>query len=333
MANTARFLWQRLESYHGLIYFVPEADQHYTALGLDPGMMGYFASRSAAMGPVPAEVVIATFYNFEPSRIRALVPLAWQRTTAQALWQARVAAADAALTRLLGSRLQSPDIAEAAALLRELMGECAPEGRPLFAGHLAQAWPDEPHLALWQAITLLREYRGDGHIAALTVEAVSGIEALVIHGATGSVPPAVLQAAWLEQRGMGSGGRAAAGAQLAGRRRHAHARRPTASQPGRAVHRRARGSAVASPHRGPGHLVGRAGQGTDRRHRGGRHLPAPLTGTDRSDRSGLEVGLEPLAAIGVEPLAAGGVTVGEVASALTGLDVEAVRGEVLGGDR
>ena len=129
MANTARFLWQRLESYHGLIYFVPEADQHYTALGLDPGMMGYFASRSAAMGPVPAEVVIATFYNFEPSRIRALVPLAWQRTTAQALWQARVAAADAALTRLLGSRLQSPDIAEAAALLRELVGECAPEGR------------------------------------------------------------------------------------------------------------------------------------------------------------------------------------------------------------
>ena len=194
MANTARFLWQRLESYHGLIYFVPEADQHYTALGLDPGMMGYFASRSAAMGPVPAEVVIATFYNFEPSRIRALVPLAWQRTTAQALWQARVAAADAALTRLLGSRLQSPDIAEAAALLRELVNECAPEGRPLFAGHLAQAWPDEPHLALWQAITLLREYRGDGHIAALTVEAVSGIEALVIHGATGSVPPAVLQA-------------------------------------------------------------------------------------------------------------------------------------------
>ncbi|MFZ2443545.1 MAG: hypothetical protein WAW51_14365, partial [Ilumatobacteraceae bacterium] len=46
----------------------------------------------------------------------------------------------------------------------------------------------------WQAITMLREYRGDGHIAALTVEAVSGIEALVIHGATGSVPPAVLQA-------------------------------------------------------------------------------------------------------------------------------------------
>lgn len=194
MASTARFLWNRLEPYHGLIYFVPEADEHYTALGLDPGMMGYFASRAAAMGAVPAEVVIATFYNFEPTRVRALVPQAWERTTPAALWHARLAAADAALIRVFGARLQAPDIAEAAATLRSIIERCTPEGRPLFAGHLAQKWPTEPHLALWFAITLLREYRGDGHIAALTVEAVSGIEALVIHAATGSVPAAVLKA-------------------------------------------------------------------------------------------------------------------------------------------
>ncbi|MEY4339438.1 MAG: hypothetical protein RLZ14_1288, partial [Actinomycetota bacterium] len=48
MASTARFLWQRLEAYHGLIYFVPEADIRYTALGLEPGRMGYFGSRAAA---------------------------------------------------------------------------------------------------------------------------------------------------------------------------------------------------------------------------------------------------------------------------------------------
>ncbi|MGB8861087.1 MAG: hypothetical protein WCC60_17645 [Ilumatobacteraceae bacterium] len=193
MASTARFLWQRLEPTHGLIYFVPEADQHYTALGLDAGMMGYFASRSAAMGSVQAEVVVATFYNFEPGRVRSLVPQAWQRTTAAALWDARLAAVDAALTRIFGARLREPDIAEAAALLRNVTEACSPEGRPLFAGHLAQEWPAEPHLALWFAITLLREYRGDGHIAALTVEAVSGIEALVLHAATGSVPAAILQ--------------------------------------------------------------------------------------------------------------------------------------------
>lgn len=193
--STARFLWQRLEPYHGLIYFVPEADQHYTALGLDPGMMGYFSSRAAAMGPVQAEVVIATFFNFEPERVRLVVPQAWDRTTAPALWQARLAAADAALTRIFGAeRLAQPDIAEAADVLRSIIDACAPEGRPLFAGHLAQEWPTQPHMALWFAITLLREFRGDGHIAALVVEGVSGIEALVIHGATGSVPMKVLQA-------------------------------------------------------------------------------------------------------------------------------------------
>lgn len=197
-----------------MIYFVPEADKHYTALGLEPGMMGYFSSRAAAMGPVAAEVVVATFYNFEPGRIRALVPQAWERTTAPALWQARLAAADAALVRIFGERLSQPDIAEAANVLRSIIDVCAPEGRPLFAGHVAQEWPTEPHMALWFAISLLREFRGDGHIAALTVEGVSGIEALVIHGATGAVPAAVLQstrgwsnAAWataverLQQRG------------------------------------------------------------------------------------------------------------------------------------
>ena len=49
-------------------------------------------------------------------------------------------------------------------------------------------WPDEPHLVLWHAQTLLREFRGDGHIAALTVEGLSGAEALVTHGAAGDVP-------------------------------------------------------------------------------------------------------------------------------------------------
>lgn len=193
MQSTARFLWQRLEPYHGMIYFVPEADRHYAAVGLDTGMMGYFGSRVAAMGAVPGEVVVATFFNFNPALVHAVVPEVWQRTTPAALWQARLAAVDEALRRLFGDRLDQPDIARAADLLRSAIPACRPEGRPLFAGHLAQEWPDEPHLALWFGITLLREYRGDGHVAALTAEGVSGIEALVIHGATGAVAPSVLQ--------------------------------------------------------------------------------------------------------------------------------------------
>jgi hypothetical protein len=191
--STARFLWQRLESYHGMIYFVPEADRHYAALGLDAGTMGYFGSRAAAMGAVSPNVVVATFFNFNPAIVHAVVPEVWSRAAPAALWSARLAAVDEALRRLFGDRLAHDDIARAAELLRAIVPACHVEGRPLFAGHLDQPWPTEPHLSLWFGITLLREYRGDGHIAALTAEGVTGIEALVLHGATGSVPPSVLQ--------------------------------------------------------------------------------------------------------------------------------------------
>ncbi len=193
MASTARFLWQRLEAYHGLIYFVPEADRRYTALGLEPGRMGYFGSRAAAMGPVPAQVVVATFFNFNPELVHAVVPEVWNRTSAASLWSARLGAVDDALGRLFGERLRADDIVRAADLLRAAVGQCRPDGRPLFAGHLAQDWPEAPHLALWLGVTLLREYRGDGHVAALTHAGLSGLEALVLHGATGAVPAAVLQ--------------------------------------------------------------------------------------------------------------------------------------------
>jgi hypothetical protein len=63
----------------------------------------------------------------------------------------------------------------------------------LFAAHASQPWPDDPLLVLWHAQTLLREFRGDGHIAAMTVEGVSGVEALILHGATGEVPPETLR--------------------------------------------------------------------------------------------------------------------------------------------
>ncbi len=67
------------------------------------------------------------------------------------------------------------------------------EGRPLFAGHASLDWPDDPLLVLWHAQSLLREFRGDGHVAVLMTEEVNGLESLVIHGGTGEVPRAVLQ--------------------------------------------------------------------------------------------------------------------------------------------
>jgi hypothetical protein len=193
--TTARKTWRTLEPIHGLIYFAPEAADAYVSLGLPTGRGGYFASRAAAMGAVPAEVVIATFFNFYPPFVRETIPHAWSVASPEQIIGARFEAAGAALRRALGTAADGPEVAEAAALAR-VAAEAAcerPEGRPLFAGHASLPWPTDPLLELWHAQTLLREFRGDGHIAAMTIEGVSGVEALVIHGATGDVSPSILQ--------------------------------------------------------------------------------------------------------------------------------------------
>jgi helix-turn-helix protein len=174
-------------SLHSLIYFAPEAEQHLTAAGLEPGRMCYFASRAAPMGPVAPGVVTATFYNFSPALVAAAIPRAWELASPAALIDARFAAADAALGRLLGPELiASADMKSLAALVREAAGACGSEGRPLYAGHAELDWPSgQPHLEAWHGITLLREHRGDGHSAALVAARLSGIEALVTHTATG----------------------------------------------------------------------------------------------------------------------------------------------------
>jgi hypothetical protein len=187
----ARKTWRTVEPVHGMIYFAPEILQSYEERGL-AAQQGYFATRSAAMGRVTAEVVIATFFNFHPEVVRSAIPAAWEIVGPDA--------ADAVLRRMLPDAIGSAEMDEAASLARTAAEAACqrPEGRPLFAGHAALPWPSEPHLVLWHAQTLLREFRGDGHVAALTSEGLTGCEALVMHAATGEVPAAALQStrAW-----------------------------------------------------------------------------------------------------------------------------------------
>jgi hypothetical protein len=199
--DVARRTWRFLEPYHGMIYFAPEAVAAYGELGLR-GRAGYFASRSAALGAVPAPVVVATFYNFNPGLVAESIAGAWSVTDPAAVLAARYAAADEALRATLGEAITSPEMRRAATLLRAaaetVVGDVT--GRPLFAAHAALPWPAEPHLVLWHAQTLLREYRGDAHVAALLTARLSGIEALVTHAASGAVPAETLRTsrAWSE---------------------------------------------------------------------------------------------------------------------------------------
>jgi len=201
--SVSRRMLRTLEPVHGMIYFVPEGHETYTAAGLKGRRMGYFASRSAAMGPVPAEVVIATFYNFNPDLVRRAIPEAWALASPSRVLEARLEAADLALRRMLGEAIRSREMTEAAELARRATEGCRPEGHPLYAGHASLPWPSpsDPHLVLWHAQTLLREFRGDGHIAALVAAELTGIEALVVHQATGELAPGVLQIsrAWSDE--------------------------------------------------------------------------------------------------------------------------------------
>ncbi|MFI9010238.1 hypothetical protein ACIGNX_23695 [Actinosynnema sp. NPDC053489] len=192
-----RDLWLRFETYHDVTYFTPESRAVTDALGCRGGWMGYFAQRAAPLGAVPPEVVTAAFFNFHPRRVARALPDAWDVAGPERFLQARLEGVDGALRRML----ESLDLAEAAELAGQA-AEAAPiAGRVLGAANRALPVPDEPHLALWQACTTLRESRGDGHVAALVAADLGPCEALVLFGADHGLDPAYLRAArgWSEE--------------------------------------------------------------------------------------------------------------------------------------
>ncbi|MEV6104809.1 hypothetical protein AB0M28_08855 [Streptomyces sp. NPDC051940] len=181
-----------LNPLHSAVYFSPEFTGEMKAVGLEkePGSVftagGYFAARSAAMGPVGPGTVTATFYNFNHELIARHIPVAWTVASPERVLAARLRAADGMLRRMLGEEaVASKDMAEAAELAVTAARAAGRPGRPLYAAEADQPIAEEPHLAFWQAATMLREHRGDGHIALLTHAGLDGLEALVSHTASG----------------------------------------------------------------------------------------------------------------------------------------------------
>ena len=175
-----------LELVHAVVYLTPETGDLLVALGLEPGRMPYFAGRAAAMGAVSPATVTATFSNFNPDLIAESIPRAWSLASPADVATTRFEGADRVLRRLWGDEIvDSPEVAEAAGLAQEATEACEPIGRPLYAANADLPWPSAPHLVLWHATTLLREHRGDGHVAALVSAGLSGLESLISHTATG----------------------------------------------------------------------------------------------------------------------------------------------------
>ena len=200
-AHTARAMWTLFEPVHAVIYFAPEARGAFEDAGLRGFWRGYFAGRAAPLGPTGPAVVTASFFNFAPAFVARAIPAVWDLISPEDALRIRLAGADAALRGLLAGREAEAELA--ANLLWQAIGELDFSGRVLAAANAALAVPggdlssgesssgesssgesssgESSSLArLWQAATLLREHRGDGHFAALAAADIDGCEAVAL---------------------------------------------------------------------------------------------------------------------------------------------------------
>ncbi|WP_433444458.1 SCO6745 family protein [Nonomuraea sp. CA-141351] len=201
-SRLARRMWHQLEPIHAVLYFSPQAFEEAAALGYDVESRwpSYFAYRTAPLGRAGSRLATAAYYSFSPRTIGEHVPAVWKVASPERVLDARLTAVDRTYRHLLGDKVTGPDVTEAAELARRAAESVTVAGRPLAAANLDLPWPAEPHLVLWQAATVLREHRGDGHLAALQAAGLDGCESLVSFAAIDAAPVANFAGrGWSEQ--------------------------------------------------------------------------------------------------------------------------------------
>jgi hypothetical protein len=174
----ARALFGVFEPIHALLYFAPEPNEAWTALGLDPVTQGYVAGRAAPLGPVGPQVAAAVFFNFNPALFSATLPMTWATAPPDVVLRARAEAMERTFQRI---GVPTGDVGEATELAASAVEAAPVAGRPLAAANLAVPLPGTPLADLWQLLTVLREHRGDGHVAALVVRGHDPVEALALY--------------------------------------------------------------------------------------------------------------------------------------------------------
>ena len=170
-------------------YMADEPTEAVMALGLPTMWDAYFAGRAAPLGcDVPAAVVHALFYNFADGEVARHIPRVWDMVTPEEASAARERGSVAALRRILGDLADAPGVARAADLLVKAGTSARTDGRALYAAVRTLPVPAEPVARLWHGANLLREHRGDGHVAALLSAGISGTEAHVLHALSEGMP-------------------------------------------------------------------------------------------------------------------------------------------------
>jgi hypothetical protein len=136
-------------------------NEQLASLGLN-FLTGYVWGRASGMGePAPA-VVASAFAVFEPGLITSCYEEGRAKVGRADLVEVRNQATSESLAAVLGDA----DVRSVVSVLRRGLEAADPTGRPLFAGLASQPWPSQPAGELWRACDLLREHRGDSHVAA-----------------------------------------------------------------------------------------------------------------------------------------------------------------------
>jgi len=185
-ARRSRSLAAALEPVVGQVYFSPECHEAYARIGFagSPGQLGavalpdgpaYFTSRGSLLGQVQPAVIAAAFGVFKPAVVQAGVQHGWSLTDAPTIFAARRAGPVAQLEPVLGPA--GDDVGRTATLLERAVDPLGVEGRPLYAG-LESWWddPSDPWTRLFHLGDMLRECRGDAHVAAWSSAALDAVE-------------------------------------------------------------------------------------------------------------------------------------------------------------
>ena len=189
--HIARRMYELLEPICLVTYLADECNEEMAALGHRTYWDGYFASRAAPLGRVPAEVVHAAFYSFAEGEAARHIPSAWETIPPEASLAARERGSVASLRRILGDELaDSAGLVRAADLITKAATSAPTEGRVMYAGMRTLAVPSDPVARLWHSATMLREHRGDGHIAALVGARIGGTQAHVLSALDMGIHPA-----------------------------------------------------------------------------------------------------------------------------------------------
>jgi hypothetical protein len=183
-------MFELLEPICLVTYAADECNQELAALGHRTYWDGYFASRAAPLGRVPAQVVHAAFYSFADGEVARHIPSAWETIPPEASVAARERGSAASVRRILGVELaDSAGLGRAADLTTKAALSAPTEGRVMYAGLRTLAVPSDPVARLWHSANMLREHRGDGHVAALLGARIGGTEAHVLNALAHDIYP------------------------------------------------------------------------------------------------------------------------------------------------